>query len=141
MYEIAARFPGAGTSTDVACCFDPRVVIARLRDEFAGEVEIDPTDHGWRDFKNFVRMGNAEGAARIAENDALRRAPNYVFRFHLPEGQEIGGNAERYVVRVTSDTPIPEPLKTRFLRFLRALPLVPFEVESVRIEGNDHFDA
>lgn len=143
LYEISADFPGGGTEREVACCFDPRIVLIRLRDEFGRLLESDGEDVSWRDYEHFEARVTLEGETaglagclRIAANDARRRGPNYRFCIHW-EGVRFHGNAERYVVRLSSEgLPIPEELRRRFQRFLESLPLVPFEVRAVKIDDD-----
>jgi hypothetical protein len=141
VYEISASVAGAGTDATVICCFDPTMVIVRLKRALP-KVEVDPHDHAWRDYEHFQQMADAEGAMRTAERDALRRGPQYLFRFPSPGRAVIFGRAERYDVRIWSDEPIPEPLRSRFLEFLENLRFAPcVSVRSVRISGNDTFPA
>lgn len=134
LYEVSAQFPGGGMNQGVACCFDPSIVVTRLKDAFGEDVDVDTTEYGWKDYKYFLSIGAVE-ALQIAENDARRRAPIYKFRF--PKHDSVCGVAERYSVRIWSEKTIPEPIKFRFLDFLHGLPLVQYEVRSVRIDGND----
>ena len=136
VYKIAAEVPGCGTEIDVVGCFDPTVVIARLRRAFPDEVEVDPEDQGWKDYKAMLRLGGYEPALRTAERDAQRRAPIRLFRFPTGTEQVVYGKAERYHVSIWSEQPIPEPLKSRFLEFLRGLEFLSPTVRSERIEGN-----
>lgn len=79
-FEVAARFPGGGIERDVACCFDPRVVMLRLRQEFGDLLESEFKDVSWKDHDHFLKVGACESAIRAAENDAMRRGPNFPFK-------------------------------------------------------------
>jgi hypothetical protein len=111
---IKAGVSGGGMEKDIVGCFDPTMFRAR---------------------------GGHEGAIRIAENDARRRGPCWGFRVRT--GTElIRGHAERYHVSISSESVIPEPLRSRFLVFLESLQFAPFvTVSSFRLEGNDKFPA
>jgi hypothetical protein len=141
MFEIRARVQGGGFDEAVVGCFDPTVVIVRLRKAFP-EVTVDQEDFAWKYHDAFKRRGVVDGAVRIAECDARRRGP--IWRFHLPmgNGRNVTGWAERYSIRILDEEPIPEPVQTRFLAFLEELRFSPaVEVASVRIEGNDEYPA
>jgi hypothetical protein len=141
MFEISATVSGFGLDPNVFCCFDPTVVIARLRKAFP-EVEVLPQDFAWRDFDAFRQHGVVGEAVRIAENDARRRGPLWVFRLPVPGKPAIRGAAERYCVRIFNEEPIPEPLRSRFLAFLEGLRFAPcVGVKSVRVEDNDELPA
>ena len=131
--------------TDAVGCFDPTKVIWRIMDEFP-EAIVCIHDYGWKDYDGFQQMSRVEGssdglegAIRIAESDARRRAPIYLFRLRTSTDQVIKGVAERYWVTITSDEEIPAELKHRCLAFLESLRLDPIEVKSVRLEGNDEY--
>lgn len=143
MYRISATIPGHGCERDNILCFDPNIVMGRLGEAFP-DVEIDPRDYSWKDYEAFVSRGLTEndGAVRVALADAMRRGP--IFRYRLPvgDGLYLQGHAERYVVGVWSEEPIPEPTRSKFLEFLRSLRVSPsIEIQSLRIEGNDHTPA
>jgi hypothetical protein len=137
MYEVAAKIPGFGTELHNIGCFDPTIIICRLRKSFP-EAVVNPEDFAWRDYDSFRRRGAIDGAVRIAESDARRRGP--IWTFTIPTGPErvVRGKAERYVVSIFDTEPIPADLKSRFLSFLEELKFAPFvEVSSIRIEGNE----
>jgi hypothetical protein len=143
VFEISANVTGAGMDADVVCCFDPTVVIARLRQAIP-DVEVIRQDFAWRDYESFKQRGAVEGdgALRIAEKDARRRGPIWAFRLPVPGMSPIRGRAERYAVSIWSDVPVPEPLRSRFIAFLEGLCFAPcVSVKSVRLEGNDEFPA
>lgn len=102
-------------------------------------IESEFKDVSWKDHDHFLKVGAVEGAIRTAENDAMRRGPNFPFKIRW-EGETYPGNAERYVVRLSSPKPIPEALRRRFRVFLEKLVVVPFEVRDVKIEGNTTTD-
>jgi hypothetical protein len=132
MFQMRARVRGGGLDTTVVGCFDPTIVVVRLREAFP-EVKVDPEEY----YDVFKRLGEVQGALRIIENDARRRGP--IWRFHLPldNGRSIIGWAERYSVRILDNEPIPEPIRSRFLAFLEGLRFSrDVEVASVRIENN-----
>ena len=33
-YMVTAKFPGVGMELENVCCFDPRIVLSRIREEF-----------------------------------------------------------------------------------------------------------
>src|SRR5687768_1931780 len=135
MFEISAKVSGGGLDPNIVCCFDPTIVVVRLRKAFP-EVEVIPQDFAWRDYDAFKQRGAVEGAVRVAENDARRRGPIWAFRFPVPDALPICGRAERYQVSIFSDVPVPEPLRTRFLAFLEELRFAPLvSVKSVKLEG------
>jgi hypothetical protein len=143
MFRISASVNGAGTDSNVVCCFDPTMVIVRLRRVFP-DVEVIPQDFAWRDYDAFKQRGLVEGdgALRIAENDARRRGPIWTFRLPAPGQPPICGRAERYDVSIWSEQPLPEPLRSRFLEFLEGLRFADcVSVESVRLEGNNSYPA
>jgi hypothetical protein len=140
-YEVAAVIPGSGCSRDNVGCFDPTVVVSRLKETFP-EAVVRPEDLAWQAYGFFKQRGAVEGAVRSAENDARRRGPIWSFKIPTAEGRVIRGRAERYVVSIGDEEAIPGDLKSRFLRFLETLRFAPFvEVSSERIDGNDHSPA
>jgi hypothetical protein len=141
VFVISASVVGHGMDKNIVCCFDPTIVIVRLREAFP-EVEVVPKDFAWRDYDAFRQRGVVEGAVRIAENDARRRGPIWTFRLPVPGKQPIRGRAERYDVSIWSEEPIPEPLRSRFIGFLQELRFAPcVEVKSVQFKGNDQYPA
>lgn len=141
MFEISAHVKGGGYDESTVCCFDPTVVVVRLRKAFP-EVEVTPQDFAWKDYDAFRQRGAIEGCVRIAENDARRRGPMWQFRLPVEGNEWINGHAERYLVSVSSSQPIPEPLRSRFIAFLQELRFAPcVEVKSVRYVGNEEFPA
>jgi hypothetical protein len=141
MFVISAEVDGGGMNTDVVCCFDPTIVIVRLRQAFP-DAEVIPQDLAWRDYDAFKERGAVEGAVRVAENDARRRGPIWAFRLPILGKPDIRGRAERYDVSIFSKEPIPEPLRCRFLTFLEQLRFAEcVTVKSVRLEGNDEYPA
>ncbi len=140
-YEVAARIPGAGYDENVAVCFDPEIVIHRLQKAFTDEVTVCIHDYAWKDFDTFTEMRASRAAIRLAESDARRRGPIFIFRFRTDTRQKIYGKAERYFVSISSQQPIPESIKSRFIEFLNQLEHKPIQVRSVRIDGNTIHDA
>jgi hypothetical protein len=137
MYVISAHVAGFGCDKNIVCCFDPSVVVVRLREAFS-EVEVMAENIAWRDYNLMKQYGCAEGAVRIAENDAHRRGP--IWTFQLPNGSAppIRGKSERYEVSISSDGPIPEPLRSRMIAFLEELRFGScVEINSVHLEDND----
>lgn len=140
-YRVAATIPGFGCSLDNIGCFDPWIVVARLK-EAIPEVVVQPEDSAWRAYDWFQAHGAVEGAIRIAERDAMRRGPIWSFEIPTTDGRMIRGHAERYVVEIGGEEPIPNDLKGRFLAFLETLRFAPFvEVSSERIDGNNSYPA
>lgn len=141
MFIHSAEICGGGFDPAIVCCFDPTKVIARLR-EAIPEVEVNPLDFAWRDYDAFKRHEVVGKAVRIAENDARRRGPIWTFRLQVPDCPEMRGRAERYDVTVFCESPIPEPLKSRFLAFLEGLRFAPcVRVKAVRVEDKDELAA
>src|SRR5579859_529590 len=97
MFRISAEITGAGMNTDVVCCFDPNIVMVRLRAAFP-ELEVVAVDFAWRDYDAFKQWGAVEGAIRTAENDARRRGPVWTYRLPVSGRPPIRGRAERYDV-------------------------------------------
>ena len=137
MFQIAARI---NSENDAVGCFDPTKVILRLMDEIP-ETIVCIEDYGWRDYDHFKQRSAYDGAIRVAESDARRRAPIYIFRFRTANSQIIKGHAERYIVSIRSDDEIPHDLQQRFILFLNSLRIDPIEIKSVRLENNDEFPA
>lgn len=140
MYHIKARVSGGGRDRSVFCCFDPTIVIAVLEARFPDAKIGD--DLAWKDYAYFTRSDTPTqgeiGAAHIAKNDALRRGPVWPFELPDPSGGVIRGAAERYRVGISSERPIPEPLRSEFLQFLEQLRFADVvTVESIRRDGND----
>ena len=141
MYVISAHVAGFGCDKNVVCYFDPSVVVVRLREAFP-EVEVMPEDVAWRDCNLMKEFGCTEGAVRIAENDARRRGPIWTFRLPNGSAPAIRGKAERYEVSVSSDEPIPEPLRSRLTAFFEELRFGScVEIKSVRLVDNDEVPA
>jgi len=140
-YQVAAEIPGHGCSPDNVGCFDPTVVVARLKQAFP-EAVVGSEDLAWRDYEGLRRNGAAQGTVRTAEDDARRRGPIWAFEIPTADGRTVRGRAERYVVKIGGADPIPDDLKGRFVAFLETLRFAPFvEIASVRIEGNDRCPA
>ncbi len=125
--------------------FDPTRVITQLRQYFP-EVEVEERDYGDKDvelFEQALEQASAEEkesltkCLRIAKNDRRRRGPIWVFHIPLPDGSKITGHTSRYDVRIHSDEPIPEPLKTQFTQFLEGLCVSAPRVKSYKLTGND----
>ena len=140
MFQIAAKIDGAGVEMSNICCFDPTVVMARLRRHFP-EVETNPEDFAWRAYDFFKEQGagdGIEGAVRVAASDARRRGPIWTFSLPIKDRPPVRGRAERYDVSIWSDEPIPEPLRSRFISFLEELRFAPcVSIKSVRLlKGN-----
>ncbi len=133
-YEIAATVPCY--QTDSVGCFDPTKVAVRLRDNFPGVI-LCIHDYAWDRYEVF-RDHKLDAALPSVANDARRRGPIYKFRIYTPDyDQELEGICERYTVRVISDQPIPEPLKSQLLEFFGSLTLDGISVTSVRQDGNN----
>lgn len=146
-FQISAKIRGDGFDKSVVCCFDPTVVMGRLRTRFP-DVELIPGDASLRDRNGFLEMlqkepgSVSEKALRLAERDAQRRGPIWVFRLPVPGRSPLRGWAERYSVRLFSEEPVPEPLRSRFIEFLEGLRFATcVGVKSVRLEGNDEYPA
>ena len=110
MKEIQGKMAGGGFSHEDAmqsvCCFDPKMVLVHLKEEFGEAFLIDLTDYAWKDWKMFLRMNDVESAMKVAESDALRRGP--IYKFVISEnGVKVKGHVERYYIVLRSDKTIP----------------------------------
>ena len=78
-------------------------------------MQVDPQDYAWRDFDLFVQHGlvDESGALGVAARDARRRGPVWLFRLPAAGEGTIRGKAERHCVSFSSESPFPEPLRSR----------------------------
>lgn len=136
-YEIKATIPDKNSCS--VGCFDPTRVVMRIRDEIPG-VTVCVHDYAWMNYDSFVSRSAYYGAIRGAENDARRRGPIYVFRVRTGTNQVVSGSVERYRIQISSEQPIPESIKSRFLNLFQSLKLGNFAVRSVRLNGNEEED-
>lgn len=127
-YEIKATIPD-NNSCSVGC-FDPTRVVIRIRDEIPG-VTVCVHDYAWMDYDSFVSRSAYYGTIRVAENDARRRGPIYRFRVRTGTNQAVRGSVERYRIQISSEQPIPEPIKSHFLNFFQTLKLGRFAVRCI----------
>jgi hypothetical protein len=142
VFEIVAKIEGGFDDPDVLCAFDPNKVVFRLRRLFPG-LDVDPRDFAWRDFDQFTRHGlvDESGALGVAARDARRRGPIWVFKLPAEYGA-IRGKAERHFVSFYSESPFPEPLRSRLIAFVEGLRFAPcVGVKCVRIDDNDEYPA
>jgi hypothetical protein len=105
---------------------------------------VDPQDYAWRDFDLFVQHGlvDESGALGVAARDARRRGPVWLFRLPAAGEGTIRGKAERHCVSFSSESPFPEPLRSRLVEFVEGLRFAPcVSVKCVRLEGNDEYPA
>ena len=140
-YEISAEIPGLRNDESVVLCFDPVVVIRRLQKAFPNEVTVCLDDYAMSTYLALAAINVSHRTLQVAENDARRRGPILIFRMHSDTKQKIRGQAERHRISILSQQPIPDTIKSRFIEFLNRLEYHPFQVQSVRIDGNDVFDA
>lgn len=98
-------------------------------------------DYAWANYDYFASRAEYTGALRVAENDARRRGPIFIFRVRTENDQIIKGAAERYRVHINSEQPIPEPIKSQFLTLFNSFNLGDTSVRSVKIVGNSFEDA
>jgi hypothetical protein len=125
-FEIAARVDHLSKGVG---CLDPIRVVARMRVAFPELVE-NSRDCLWEAcdyFRKSTHEGSG-GALRTAVRDMQERGPQIIFSIPLPDGQSIGGVAERYWVRVTSSEEFPEDFRRRFTEFLHGLSLQPIQI-------------
>lgn len=120
-------------------CFDPTRVMVLIRDHIPG-VTVCLHDYAWKDFDSFVSRAAYYGAIRVAENDARRRGPIFLFRVRTGTDQIISGSVERYRIQVSSEQPIPESIRSQFLDLFQSLLLGSFSVRCIRLDGNDEVD-
>ena len=94
MRVVEAKMPGGGYSREDAletvCCLDPWMVLSHFHDEFGDALAIDGTDLSQKDYEYFRAEGDTSGALRIAERDAGRRGPAYMFTIKIGEGEARG---------------------------------------------------
>lgn len=108
----------------------------RLRDTVPGVV-LCTHDYAWDSYEAF-RSHDLDAAMPSVANDARRRGPIYKFRIDVLDSDQLfEGICERYTVRVFSEQPFPEPLKTQLLDFFGSLTLDGISVTSFRQDGND----
>lgn len=138
IYEIAARIDD--DVQDAVGCFDPTRIVVRIRDEIPG-ITVCIYDYAWANYDYFASRAEYTGALRVAENDARRRGPIFIFRVRTENDQIIKGAAERYRVHINSEQPIPEPIKSQFLTLFNSFNLGDTSVRSVKIVGNSFEDA
>src|SRR4051794_10573672 len=102
MFAISARIAEDEHGHPVGVgCFDPTIVIGRLRRTFPNEVVVCIHDYAWKDYDFFVQRSFIS-ALDIAERDARRRGPIFHFRMRARDDQVIHGRAERYLVTIWS---------------------------------------
>ena len=136
MYLISADIRGAGMDKSIIYCFDPTIVVARLREVFK-EINVTPQERSRNDLHRLVELEAPESAIEIAAADARRRGPIWTFELSTAASQKIRGRAERYCVTFISDAPIPEDFRIRIIAFLKQLQFSEcVEIKSVRLEGN-----
>ena len=143
MFQIAASVEGGFADPEVLCAFDPKKVVARLRRLFP-DLEVVPREHAWRDYDLFVQNGSVDesGALGVAARDTRRRGPVWRFRVPVAGGGHVQGQAERHFVWFMSESPFPEPLRSRLVAFTEGLRFAAcVGVKCVRIEGNDEHPA
>lgn len=119
MFVISAVVPEGRINPKSIFCFDPTIVVERLRELLDDEIEITEPDYTARLCDEFQRMNVSPRTMRVAENDDRRRGPVIVFRINSDSGMAIRGHAERYTVRLSCDAPIPERIKSKVLSFFR----------------------
>jgi hypothetical protein len=139
MFIMSADIKGAGLDIHVVSCFDPTVVIARLRKRFPN-VLIGPDDLSRKDIELLSQMKPMQGkedALLIAQRDAQRRGP--IWAFELPQDSDIKilGTAERHRVSFRSDRPIREPLRSEIWAWLRELKYGPDVTIQMTDDGDD----
>lgn len=138
---MSAEIEAAGVDMSIVCCFDPTVVLARLRKAFP-ELVVSPLDSSWKTYVGLAKIDAGATTLRIAENDAQRRGPIWTFELPLFDGTAIRGKAERYIVCFQSKEPIPESHRDRIIDFLHELQFAScVEVKSVELRDNDEFPA
>lgn len=137
MYVVSASVPGFGMERSNIACFNPMVVLDNLKDAFP-EAELDSEDYSQHMLNALRRNGSNAEAIRTAAMDAMRRGPQFRFRLSTGSGSYLVGSADRWVVQVSSDDPIPEPIRSRLLSFLATVQFASFvQVKIVRIHGNE----
>lgn len=136
-YKIRATIPDDDPNS--VGCFDPTRVVIRIRDEVPG-VTVCVHDYAWKDYDSFVSRSAYYGAIRVAENDARRRGPIYLFRVRTGTAQIVSGSVERYRIQLSSEQPIPEPINSQFLSLFQTLQLGSTTVRYIRQTGNDAED-
>ncbi|HEY8505757.1 MAG TPA: hypothetical protein VIL46_14325 [Gemmataceae bacterium] len=108
-----------------------------IREEFGADLECDGIDQ---------LEGHAERAARSAAKSGIRpdspavlcaarnereHGPRFTFRLRVGPGASVAGRIDRWAVYVAcgTDAEFPEPVRGRFVEFLRSLRLGEVRVE------------
>ena len=108
-------------SEDSLHTLDPTLVVSRLQRELS-RVVICNHDYAWKDYDSFrSRSDVAERAIRVAESDARRRGPIWVFRIYSESFVVAGAVERRRCMIYRKGGTLPEGLKQEFLAFLRSL--------------------
>ena len=141
MFVISAVVPEGRIKPKSIFCFDPTIVVERLRELLDDEIEITEPDYTARVCDEFQRMNVSPRTMRVAENDDRRRGPVIGFRINSDSGMTICGQAERYYVHLSCEAPIPEPIKSIFLSFFREVEGISLKTESYFLDGNERHDS
>ena len=132
MYHISSSINKFGNE-NVVFCFDPTVVIYHLLKQLPGEATVCIHDYAWETHDAFISMREPRASIRVidcTEEDARRRGPIFQFRFRSGTEQIIRGHAERYLITLKSEKPIPNLIEFRFTEFLKQFQYQPFVVNS-----------
>jgi Uma2 family endonuclease len=122
MDRIAAEIAGLGMRA-TGYCFDPARVIDALAVEFGEELIVRGEDAAQARV-DYMREHGSAGALASVQSDARHRGP--ILGFGFRSAPAIRGRAERYVVDLISEVPIPERIASGFLFALRELPFEGF---------------
>lgn len=115
-------------NSDGVGCFDPLQIVARMRVAFP-ELKCDERDHLLDTCKTISRAADGESAAlRAGVKDLYERGPVILFEIPYSSGRTIKGVVERYVMRVSSDEPLPDKFVEEFTSFLESLKLQEIEI-------------
>jgi hypothetical protein len=121
---VPSNGPGVG-------CFDPALVLERLRAEYGDDLEFDSRDlldgHYERVFERAAGIGLPEDSPVLKSAARLARmiSPRYQFRLRVDSESFVNGDVDRYSLSVTfeSDSEFPATAQVRFQRFLTRLVL------------------
>jgi hypothetical protein len=110
-------------------CFDPAMVLFRMEEVFGADLEFDSKDlfdgHYQRMAATATELGIPLTSAVMRSAARLVRqvSPRYHFRLRVGEGLWVQGKVDRasISVLVEENETFPEPMRSRFIEFLRSL--------------------
>jgi hypothetical protein len=108
-----------------------------MRETFGADLDFDPNDlfdgHYERRVQSAIELGIPLDSPAI--RDTVRKvrelSPRYRFRVRTAGGPWYSGEVDRYGIRVGEpNTPLPEPLRSQVVAFLRSLTLGKVQVRA-----------